>query len=122
MAPIYGTTGPDTRNGTLGNDTIYGWANGGNASSTSGNDTLNGAGGNDTLYGGTGNDSLTGGPGNDTLNGMPVSLIIVKAVRRNECVLAPSIPTLEQASLKILAAESGWMCPLPRPPGNRNHS
>ncbi|MDZ8110374.1 MAG: hypothetical protein RM338_32910 [Nostoc sp. DedQUE12a] len=69
MAVIFGTTGSDIRNGTSGNDTIYGWANGGNANSTSGNDILNGAGGNDNLFGGTGNDSLIGGDGNDTLDG-----------------------------------------------------
>lgn len=28
MAVIYGTTSADNRNGTTGNDTIYGWANG----------------------------------------------------------------------------------------------
>ncbi|MBN3897779.1 MAG: hypothetical protein HWQ41_21680 [Nostoc sp. NOS(2021)] len=69
MAVIYGTTSPDTRNGTSGDDTIYGWINGGNANSPSGNDTLNGAAGNDKLFGGTGNDSLIGGLGNDTLDG-----------------------------------------------------
>ncbi|MEH2112980.1 calcium-binding protein [Nostoc sp.] len=69
MAVIYGTTNPDTRNGTSGDDTIYGWANGGNANSPSGNDILNGAAGNDNLFGGTGNDSLIGGLGNDTLDG-----------------------------------------------------
>jgi serralysin len=69
MAVIYGTTAPDTRNGTSGDDTIYGWANGGNANSLSGNDILNGAAGNDNLFGGTGNDSLIGGLGNDTLDG-----------------------------------------------------
>ncbi|MEH1959268.1 MAG: DVUA0089 family protein [Nostoc sp.] len=69
MAVIYGSTAPDTRNGTSGDDTIYGWANGGNANSSSGNDTLNGAAGNDNLFGGTGNDSLIGGLGNDTLDG-----------------------------------------------------
>ncbi|MEH2327251.1 MAG: calcium-binding protein [Nostoc sp.] len=69
MAVIFGTTDPDTRNGTSGDDTIYGWANGGNGNSLSGNDTLNGADGNDNLFGGTGNDSLIGGVGNDTLDG-----------------------------------------------------
>ncbi len=69
MAAIYGTTGPDTKNGTTGNDTINGWAKGGNASSSSGNDTLNGKAGSDQLNGGTGNDSLNGGVGLDTLNG-----------------------------------------------------
>ena len=69
MAVIYGTTGSDIRNGTQGNDTIYGWAKGGNASSPSGNDTLNGNSGNDQLFGGTGNDSLDGQAGIDTLIG-----------------------------------------------------
>ena len=69
MKVIYGTQGPDTRNGTSGNDSIYGWAKGGNASSLSGNDTLNGATGNDLLYGGTSDDSLDGGLGSDTLIG-----------------------------------------------------
>ncbi|MEH2281902.1 MAG: DVUA0089 family protein [Nostoc sp.] len=69
MAFIFGTTGPDTRNGTSGNDTIVGWASGGNANSTSGNDTLNGLAGNDSLVGGTANDSLNGGDGNDILDG-----------------------------------------------------
>ncbi len=69
MAIIFGTTGPDRRNGNSVNDTIYGWAEGGNANSPSGNDTLNGFDGNDDLFGGTGNDSLNGGAGNDTLDG-----------------------------------------------------
>jgi Ca2+-binding RTX toxin-like protein len=69
MAFIFGTTGPDTRNGTSENDTIVGWASGGNANSTSGNDTLNGLAGNDSLAGGTANDSLNGGDGNDILDG-----------------------------------------------------
>ncbi|MDF5738195.1 MULTISPECIES: calcium-binding protein [unclassified Nostoc] len=69
MAFIFGTTNSDTINGTLGNDTIVGWASGGNANSTSGNDTLNGLAGNDSLAGGTANDSLIGGDGNDTLDG-----------------------------------------------------
>ncbi|MEH2377229.1 calcium-binding protein [Nostoc sp.] len=69
MAFIFGTTGFDTRNGTLGNDTIVGWASGGNANTISGNDTLNGLAGNDSLAGGTANDSLSGGDGNDILDG-----------------------------------------------------
>ncbi|MEH2065697.1 MAG: calcium-binding protein [Nostoc sp.] len=68
MAFIFGTTGPDKINGTSGNDTIVGWATGGNANSPSGNDTLNGLAGNDLLSGGIGNDSLIGGLGNDTLD------------------------------------------------------
>ena len=69
MAFIFGSTSPDNLFGTSGNDTIVGWAVGGNAKSTSGNDTLNGAAGNDSLAGGTGNDSLIGGDGNDTVDG-----------------------------------------------------
>lgn len=69
MAIIYGTTGSDTKTGNSGDDTIFGWANGGNANSPSGNDTLNGAAGNDNLLGGTGNDLLIGSLGNDTLDG-----------------------------------------------------
>lgn len=69
MAVIYGTTGADTKNGTLGDDTIYGWAMDGNPSSPSGNDNLDGEAGDDELNGGTGNDSLYGGTGSDSLNG-----------------------------------------------------
>jgi Ca2+-binding RTX toxin-like protein len=69
MAVIYGTTGPDTKNGTAQNDTMYGWAQGGDANSLSGNDTLNGLACNDNLSGGTENDSLIGSQGEDTLNG-----------------------------------------------------
>ncbi|MEH2168449.1 MAG: calcium-binding protein [Nostoc sp.] len=65
----FGTTNPDTINGSSGNDTIVGWASGGNANSTSGNDILNGLAGNDSLAGGTANDILNGGDGNDTLDG-----------------------------------------------------
>ncbi|WP_442946619.1 calcium-binding protein, partial [Nostoc sp. 'Peltigera malacea cyanobiont' DB3992] len=65
----FGTTNPDTINGSLGNDTIVGWASGDNANSASGNDILNGLAGNDSLAGGTANDSLSGGDGNDTLAG-----------------------------------------------------
>ncbi|MFN6476847.1 calcium-binding protein [Nostoc sp. DedQUE07] len=65
----FGTTNPDTINGSSGNDTIVGWANGGNANTASGNDILNGLAGNDSLAGGTANDSLSGGDGNDTLDG-----------------------------------------------------
>ncbi len=43
----------------MGNDTIYGWAPGGNANSPSGNDTLNGNAGNDTLFGGMGTVQFT---------------------------------------------------------------
>lgn len=69
MTVLYGTTGSETINGTGENDTVYGWASGGDASSASGNDILNGNASNDALYGGTGNDTLGGGAGNDTLDG-----------------------------------------------------
>ncbi|WP_267921725.1 pre-peptidase C-terminal domain-containing protein [Nostoc favosum] len=69
MAFIFGTTSPDKISGTSENDTIVGWASGGNANSPSGNDFLNGGDGNDSLAGGTANDSLIGGNGNDTLDG-----------------------------------------------------
>ncbi len=46
MVVKYGTTASNSILGTTGNDTIYGWALGGNASSLSGNDTLTGAAGN----------------------------------------------------------------------------
>ena len=69
MVVRYGSTGPNNILGTSGNDTLYGWAQGGNASSTSGNDTLTGGAGNDKLFGGTANDSLIGGTGNDSLDG-----------------------------------------------------
>lgn len=69
MAVLYGTTNSDNINGTGENDTLYGWASGGDATSPSGNDILNGNAGNDTLYGGTGDDSLSGAAGNDKLDG-----------------------------------------------------
>ncbi|MCC5614833.1 calcium-binding protein [Nostoc sp. CHAB 5836] len=69
MAFIFGTIGPDTINGTSGNDTIVGWTSDGDADSTSGKDTLNGLAGNDSLAGGSLDDSLSGGNGNDTLDG-----------------------------------------------------
>ncbi|MCC5614834.1 pre-peptidase C-terminal domain-containing protein [Nostoc sp. CHAB 5836] len=69
MASIFGTTSPDKINGTSENDSIVGWASGGNANSPSGDDILNGLAGNDTLAGGTGNDSLIGEDGNDRLDG-----------------------------------------------------
>lgn len=69
MTIIYGTTGPDIKNGTPDNDAMYGWAEGGNATSQSGKDTLYGKAGDDELYGGTGNDSLYGNAGLDKLDG-----------------------------------------------------
>jgi len=48
MAVIYGTIGPDTRNGTR-KMTLYGWADG-NGNSVSGDDKLYGQAGNDKLF------------------------------------------------------------------------
>lgn len=69
MAILYGTTDPDRINGTESDDTIYGWAQGGDENSPSGNDNLYGKGGKDQIYGGTGNDTLDGGLGDDYLDG-----------------------------------------------------
>lgn len=69
MVVIYGTASPNIKNGTVRNDTIYGWAPGGHANSPSGDDTLKGNAGNDLLHGGTGLDYLLGADGNDKLHG-----------------------------------------------------
>ncbi|QND88019.1 Enterohemolysin EhxA [Chromobacterium vaccinii] len=54
------------REGTAGNDTLYGWSGQDSLIGGEGNDVLNGGAGNDTLEGGIGNDTLNGGEGNDT--------------------------------------------------------
>lgn len=69
MATRYGNTSSDIISGTRESDTLYGWAEGGNANSPSGNDQLFGKKSDDQLYGGTGDDTLFGGVGNDTLDG-----------------------------------------------------
>ena len=48
MALIYGTSGNDVLDGTIGDDEIYGFE---------GNDTIRGGSGKDEIYGGTGNDT-----------------------------------------------------------------
>ncbi|WP_046168883.1 calcium-binding protein, partial [Chromobacterium vaccinii] len=53
------------REGTAGNDTLYGWSGQDSLIGGEGNDVLNGGAGNDTLEGGIGNDTLNGGEGND---------------------------------------------------------
>jgi Ca2+-binding RTX toxin-like protein len=57
------------RNGTAGNDTLYGTQRSDTLFGKAGNDYLNGQGGNDTLDGGSGADKLDGGAGNDILHG-----------------------------------------------------
>lgn len=69
MATRYGKTSADIISGTRASDTLYSWAEGGNANSPSGNDQLFGKEGDDKLYGGTGDDTLFGEVGNDTLDG-----------------------------------------------------
>lgn len=58
-----------TKNGTAGNDTIWGtsWAD--MLNGLGGNDYINGQGGNDRLDGGAGEDKLDGGAGDDLLLG-----------------------------------------------------
>jgi Ca2+-binding RTX toxin-like protein len=48
MALIYGTSGNDVLDGTIGDDEIYGFE---------GNDMIRGGSGKDEIYGGTGNDT-----------------------------------------------------------------
>jgi len=77
MSLILGTTGNDTRYGTVGDDTIAGGADLAGGSDQvvinnlvfPGNDLLNGRDGNDSIWGGAGWDTLIGGRGDDTLIG-----------------------------------------------------
>lgn len=78
MADILGSNGPDTLNGFIYSDRIWGYdgndiLNGDNSSDIlyggSNNDLLNGDNGDDQLFGGNDNDWLIGGNGKDTLNG-----------------------------------------------------
>lgn len=57
--PILGTSGPDTRNGTPGDEAIFLFG---------GDDLANGLAGNDAIYGGDGSDNLFGGRGDDELH------------------------------------------------------
>jgi Ca2+-binding RTX toxin-like protein len=57
---LYGYAGDDVLDGQAGNDTLYG---------ADGNDTLSGGEGNDYLYGNEGNDVITGDAGNDHVYG-----------------------------------------------------
>ena len=58
----YATTPSDTLVGTIGADSIYGFA---------GNDSISGGDGADLVYGGGDNDTVNGGFGSDTLYGAP---------------------------------------------------
>lgn len=69
MADYYGTSGNDTITGSIGSDTIYGYAQGTDPELESGDDVLSGGNGRDTIYGGGGNDTLYGGNLNDSLFG-----------------------------------------------------
>lgn len=87
MAFFSGTQGSDTINGTVFNDTIFGWDNKGSRladeffknldnldradflNGREGADIIFGGGGNDTIVGGTDGDSLHGGSGDDRLLG-----------------------------------------------------
>ncbi|MEH2435881.1 MAG: calcium-binding protein [Nostoc sp.] len=97
MAITFGTTSPNKINGTLGDDTIVGWASGGNVTSPSGNDTLNGLAGNDSLAGGTLNDSLIGGSGNDTLDGGTGSDILDGGTGDDTYIIDSSSDTIREA-------------------------
>ncbi|MFZ4408589.1 MAG: FG-GAP-like repeat-containing protein [Paracraurococcus sp.] len=65
---LYGT-GPASRTGTSGADTLIGDVAGNTLSGLAGADSLVGNAGPDTLLGGDGNDTLIGGLGNDSLDG-----------------------------------------------------
>jgi Ca2+-binding RTX toxin-like protein len=69
MAIINGTNGNDTRNGTNGDDEIYGLAGNDTLYGLNGSDYINGGAGNDSLYGGEGDDYINGGEGIDRLEG-----------------------------------------------------
>ncbi|QUS35563.1 Hint domain-containing protein [Falsirhodobacter algicola] len=69
MATLFGTTGNDTRNGTSGDDLIYGGPDDSEPEVDTGSDVVNAYGGNDTVYTGDQNDSIFGGDGDDLLYG-----------------------------------------------------
>ncbi|UVC10285.1 hypothetical protein IHQ71_06685 [Rhizobium sp. TH2] len=69
MSDIYGTSGNDTRQGSIGSDNIFGYEQGADPNLETGNDVLSGGDGRDNIYGGGGNDTLNGGDLNDTLFG-----------------------------------------------------
>ncbi|MFN6438165.1 MAG: bluetail domain-containing putative surface protein [Nostoc sp. DedSLP01] len=64
-----GDISSNSRNGSGGNDIIFGLNSKDNIDGKQGNDILYGKDGNDTLLGGSGNDILLGGDGNDKLVG-----------------------------------------------------
>jgi hypothetical protein len=60
MAPVQGSDGDDSIEGTPENDVIF---------AGNGDDTIDGGGGNDIIVGGGGNDTITGGGGKDSIEG-----------------------------------------------------
>lgn len=68
LVPRNGTSGPDTMNGTIYNDTLRAFGDDDLLLGLAGDDQLSGGTGNDTVVGDAGNDQLWGGDGADTLN------------------------------------------------------
>lgn len=69
--PIFGTSGNDRINGTLGDDVIFGFE---------GNDRIYSHGGDDCIIGGAGNDNLRGETGKDVIFGNEGDDLIIGAV------------------------------------------
>ena len=70
-ATIVGTVGPDTLQGTDGDDVIVAFGGADRVYAGAGNDLICGGGGADQLFGGPGNDRIWGGNGPDRLLGGP---------------------------------------------------
>lgn len=66
---IYEFTPPTRRDGTAGNDNLFGTSQSDAFFGGAGDDNLYGNGGDDLFFGGAGNDNLYGGSGNDELDG-----------------------------------------------------
>jgi serralysin len=68
MALIYGTQSRNLIEGTIQDDVIYGWRQGGDPNTDLG-DTLYGLNGDDRIYGGGGDDNISDRKGNDLVSG-----------------------------------------------------